>query len=189
MKNNNYMRREIQRLVRNGVYIELEVQKNSFAYVMFKSDKHDSPVQFIWDDEEVQYIDLQIAKEMRNFFIHKHLVITDFMVYDKKLDDYDKEVISQMTLENIYEYLNISKYYEFDEEGYPMLKDLDYYHKLLLHDSVEVLKNELNKGNKADRVAIWNMAIRLHQAEVFNDINKIKLLEKAFDKQDYFLMG
>lgn len=185
-QNGSYLRRELQRIIRNGVYVELEVICNSFCYVLIKNDKLD--IEESWTEYgEIKYLDIQVLKHFKKFFDNKWLIISDFHVYPKGLEEGDKEVVQQLTLKDIYEYLNI-KDYEFIE-GMPVIRELEDYNDMLLSMPLDNFKIEVNKMHKADRIQLWNIANILWKNGVFGNVNKAKYLEEVFNRVDHFMIG
>ena len=181
-------RSDLQRLIREN-YLELEVTSNSYAFVMYKSNKFGEAIEEHWEEYgEVKYLDIDICKRMTGFFQKKWLVITDFSISTKKMDKEDKELVKQIELKDIYDYLNITRYYTV-ENGEIILHDLEYFYDLLLNAQLEGFKIALNSMQKTDKQFLWHTAVRLFKENRFSDIKKIQVLEEVFDKIDYFTMG
>ena len=181
-------RHEMARLVREN-YIELEVVSNTHCFCMFKSDKLQYPVEYIWEQyRESQFIDIQICKHMKKFFEKKWLVIVDFGISQKGMDKEDKELVKNMELRDIYSYLGIDKYFQWSIDNELILHDIEYYHDLLLNASVDELSIALHSLQKPDKTFLFNIACMLYKENVFNDMRKIDILEEYFDRIDFFRM-
>lgn len=181
-------RHEMARLVREN-YIELEVVSNTHCFCMFKSDKLQYPVEFIWEQyKESQFIDIQICKHMKKFFEKHWLVIVDFGISTKGMDKEDRELVKNMELIDIYSYLGIDKYFQWDNENQLILHDIEYFHNLLLRASVDELSIALHSLQKPDKTFLFNIACMLYKENVFNDSRKIDIIEEYFDRLDFFRM-
>lgn len=181
-------RHEMARLVREN-YIELEVVSNTHCFCMFKSDKLQYPVEFIWEGyRESHFIDIQICKHMKKFFEKKWLVIVDFGISTKGMDKEDKELVKNMELRDIYAYLGIDKFFQWDIDNQLILHDIEYFHDLLLNASPDELSIALHALQKPDRIFLFNIAVMLYKENVFNDMRKIDIIEEYFDRIDFFRM-
>ena len=179
-------RHEMARLIREN-YIELEVVSNTHCFCMFKSDKLQYPVEYIWEQyKESQFIDIQICKHMKKFFEKHWLVIVDFGISQKGMDEEDKELVKNMELIDIYSYLGIDKYFQWDIDNQLILHDIEYYHDLLLNASVDELSIALHALQKPDKVFLFNIAVMLYKENVFNDMRKIDIIEQYFNRLDFF---
>ena len=179
-------RHETARLVREN-FIELEVVSNTHCFCMFKSDKLQYPVEFIWEGyRESQFIDIMICKHMKKFFERKWLIIVDFGISTKGMDKEDKELVKNMELRDIYQYLGIDKFFEWSIDNELILHDIQYFHNLLLDASPDELSIALHALQKPDKIFLFNTAVMLYKENVFNDLRKIDIIEQYFDRLDFF---
>lgn len=187
MNNNNMLKRRLlQKIVRQGGYIELEICSNSFCFVMFKNEKLDIRVEFN-EHGQIEYIPIEVAKHMQGFFNRKILIITDFQIYDRDLSPEDKAIAKEINLKDIYEYLNI-KNYKFDNDNNPIWYSLDDYHNIL-NSNIDQFKVAVANMSKDELTQLFYVADKLYKIGVLNNINIVKYIEQITDKIGHFIIG
>lgn len=180
-------RADLQYLLREGLQIECCVVSNTYAYCMYKGEVNSVEYEYIFEEYgEENWIPLEACRKMKGFFSKKWLIITEVGYSTRKLEEEDKELAKQIELKDIYDYLGISKYYEFDCENNLLLRDISEYHELLLHSDIDSFNKELINMNSADKRFLFLLSIRLYKNGLFTDSRKIKVLEDLYDRQDFY---
>ena len=182
-------RADLQFLLREGLQIECCVVSNTYAYCMYKGEVNGVEYEYIFEEYgEENWIPLEACRKMKGFFSKKWLIITEIGYSTRKLEEEDKQLAKEIELKDIYDYLGISKYYEFDCENNLLLRDISEYHELLLHADIDTFEKELMKMNSADKRFLFLLSIRLYKEGVFTDSRKIDIIEEYFDRIDFFRM-
>ena len=108
----------------------------------------------------------------RDFFAKYWIIIED--VYVPNCDE-------DITVEDVYEFLGLSKIYENIKDV-----DCDYFENVLKNDSFEEFERRINKMDKKLLTQLINRAVDLYRSKDFADSFKIDLMEKKINKIDLF---
>ena len=180
-------RADLQYLLREGLQIECCVVSNTYAYCMYKGEVNGVEYEYIFEEYgEENWIPLEVCRKMKGFFSKKWLIITEIGYSTRKLEKEDKQLAKEIELRCIYDYLGISKYFQWSIDDELILHDIEYYHDLLLNASADELSIALHSLQKPDKTFLFNIACMLYKENVFNDMRKIDIIEQYFNRLDFF---
>lgn len=106
----------------------------------------------------------------KSFFNNYWILITDVICDDESV-----------TLEDVYEYIGITKLYKEFENP-----DNDFFEDLLIDSSLDEFKNVLNHMNKELVTQLFVRATELYKQQEFRDSLKIMHLEEKVGREDCF---
>lgn len=112
----------------------------------------------------------RMKSAIKSFFEDYKILITDVICEDESI-----------TLEDVYEYVGISKYYKDIENP-----DSEFFDNLLQEVDSNTFEEVMNKMNKGMLLQLSHRAIALFKEEEFNDYSKISLIEGKLGLEDLF---
>lgn len=129
--------------------------------------------------ELLSYGDTDVVEieELRKMHVKKKAFFNNYwiLITDVICDD------ESVTLEDVYEYIGITKLYkEFENPNN------DFFEGLLIDSSLEEFKNVLNHMNKELVTQLFVRATELYKAKKFRDSLKIMELEEKVGREDCF---
>ena len=129
--------------------------------------------------ELLSYGDSEIVEieELRKMHVRKKSFFNNYWILITEVICDDESV----TLEDVYEYIGISKLYK--EFANP---DNEFFTDLLLDTSLDEFEKVLNNMNKELIYQLFLRATELYQAKELNDFFKIRAIENKVDRPDVF---
>ena len=88
----------------------------------------------------------------------------------------------RIELEDVYEYLGISKYYK----GMDVLPDGDFFDELLLEDTTRNFRKYVESLNPKLMTQLCNRAVVLYQEGRFDSSQKINIIEEKINREHFF---
>lgn len=121
--------------------------------------------------------DIVEVEELRKMHVKKKAFFNNYwiLIIDIICDD------ETITLEDVYEYIGISKLYDTVKNP-----NEDFFNKLLLESSFNEFKNLIEKLNKALVNQLFIRATELYQQGKFRDSYKIMEIERLVGREDCF---
>ena len=129
--------------------------------------------------ELLSYGDSEIVEveELRKMHVRKKSYFNNYWILITEVICDDESV----TLEDVYEYIGISKLYK--EFANP---DNEFFTDLLLDTSLDEFEKVLNTMNKELVLQLFLRATELYQEKELNDFFKIRAIENKVDRPDVF---
>ena len=129
--------------------------------------------------ELLSYGDSEIVEveELRKMHVRKKSYFNNYWILITEVICDDESV----TLEDVYEYIGISKLYK--EFANP---DNEFFTDLLLDTSLDEFEKVLNTMNKELVLQLFLRATELYQEKKLNDFFKIRAIENKVDRPDVF---
>lgn len=171
MRNNQEYTKKLMNLRRllRGKDIELTLQSNTNKVVYYCNK--DIEIELL-NKDDIAFITLEEIKTMSlSFFFSKRLMnIIDFYCEDKT-------VMDSLSLEDIYIYLGIDKFYTFNDDGTIRLMSENDYATIITELSLNELDAYLKTLNIADIRELTETAIRMFKENELTDYKKLGILE------------
>lgn len=131
---------------------------------------------------DTDVVEIEVLRKLnvksKSFFKNYWLLIIDFMCDDETI-----------TLDDVYDYVGISKFYKSFGELKEYEDDMpneDYFEDLLLEKSTREFKKVLEKMNKELLTQLFNRAVTLYKEGKFSDSFKIMALEEKTNREEFF---
>ena len=158
---------------------EVYVMNNSGAYVKYRDDRTMDEIE-LPEYGDIDIVDIETVRRMtmrKKGFIEKYWVlITDFICDDERI-----------TLEDVYDYLGISKYYNRDEDNEIVLPNGDFFDDILLSGRSKDFKKYVENMNNKLLTQLVNRAVMLYREGKFDSSVKIQILEEKINREGFFL--
>lgn len=153
---------------------EVVIINNSGAFVFYKDNNLGIEIELpSYGDRDIVEIEVvrRMAIKSKDFFEKYWILIVDFICEDDRVE-----------LEDVYEYLGISKYYKGMED----LPNGDFFDGLLLEDSARSFSKYVEKLNPKLMTQLCNRAITLYQEGKFDSSQKINVIEEKINREHFF---
>lgn len=153
---------------------EAVIVNNSGAFVFYKDDTLGVEIELpSYGDQDIVEIEVlrRMAMKSKGFFERYWILVVDFICDDDRIE-----------IEDVYDYLGISKYYK----GMDELPSGDFFDDLLLNDSIRDFKKYVEKLNPKLMTQLCNRAMALYQEGTFDSSQKINIIENKIDREQFF---
>ena len=153
---------------------EAVIVNNSGAFVFYKDATLGVEIELpSYGDQDIVELEAlrRMAMKSKDFFERYWILVVDFICDDERIE-----------LEDIYEYLGISKYYKGMEE----LPSGDFFDGLLLDDSVKDFKKYVENLNPKLMTQLCNRAMALYKEGTFDSSQKINIIEEKINREHFF---
>lgn len=147
---------------------------NSGAFVFYKDHNLGVEIELpSYGDQDIVELEVlrRMAMKSKDFFEKYWILVTDFICEDDRIE-----------LEDVYEYLGISKYYK----GMDVLPSGDFFDELLLEDSARDFRKYVEKLNPKLMTQLCNRAVALYQEGKFDSSQKINIIEEKINREHFF---
>lgn len=125
---------------------------------------------------DTDFVEAEVLRRMnmksKGFFEKYWILVADFSCDDDRIE-----------LEDVYEYLGISKYYKDMTE----LPDGEFFDNLLLNTSNKNFRKFIEKINNKLMTRLCARAVELYKKGKFESSNKIQAIEERIGREGYFL--
>ena len=153
---------------------EAVIVNNSGAFVFYKDDTLGVEIELpSYGDQDIVEIEVlrRMAMKSKGFFERYWILVVDFICDDDRIE-----------IEDVYDYLGISKYYK----GMDELPSGDFFDDLLLNDSIRDFKKYVEKLNPKLMTQLCNRAMALYQEGTFDSSQKINIIENKIGREQFF---
>ena len=153
---------------------EAVIVNNSGAFVYYKDDTLGVEIELpSYGDQDIVEIEVlrRMAMKSKGFFERYWILVVDFICDDDRIE-----------IEDVYDYLGISKYYK----GMDELPSGDFFDDLLLNDSIRDFKKYVEKLNPKLMTQLCNRAMALYQEGTFDSSQKINIIENKIGREQFF---
>ena len=153
---------------------EAVIVNNSGAFVFYKDDTLGVEIELpSYGDQDIVEIEVlrRMAMKSKGFFERYWILVVDFICDDDRIE-----------IEDVYDYLGISKYYK----GMDELPSGDFFDDLLLNDSIRDFKKYVEKLNPKLMTQLCNRAMALYQEGTFDSSQKINIIEDKIGREQFF---
>lgn len=153
---------------------EAVIVNNSGAFVFYKDDTLGVEIELpSYGDQDIVEIEVlrRMAMKSKGFFERYWILVVDFICDDDRIE-----------IEDVYDYLGISKYYK----GMDELPSGDFFDNLLLEDSIGDFKKYVEKLNPKLMTQLCNRAMALYQEGTFDSSQKINIIENKIGREQFF---
>jgi hypothetical protein len=153
---------------------EVVIINNIGAFVFYKDDNLGVEIELpSYADQDIVEMEVirRMAMKAKGFFENYWILVTDFICDDDRIG-----------IEDVYDYLGISKYYKGMEE----LPSGDFFDDLLLNDSIKNFKKYVNTLNPRMMTQLCNRAMALYTQGRFDSSQKIDVIEEKVDREGLF---
>lgn len=158
---------------------EVCLMNNTGAYIMYRDNKTMDEIELpTYGDTDIIEIELvrRMAMKSRGFFEKYWVLVTDFICDDERIQ-----------LEDVYDYLGISKYYNKDEDEEIVLPNGDFFDDILLTGKSKTFKKYVDNMNNRLLTQLVNRAVMLYKEGKFDSSVKIQILEEKINREGFFL--
>ena len=130
-----------------------------------------------YGDTDIVEIELvrRMAMKSKGFFEKYWVLITDFICDDERIQ-----------LEDVYDYLGISKYYSKEDDEF-VLPNGDFFDDILLSGKSKEFKKCVESMNNRLLTQLCNRAVMLYKEGKFDSSVKIQILEEKINREGFFL--
>ena len=145
---------------------EVVIINNSGAFIFYKDDTLGVEIELpSYGDQDIIEIEVlrRMAMKSKSFFERYWILVVDFICDDDRIE-----------IEDIYDYLGISKYYRGMED----LPSGDFFDNLLLNDSIRDFRKYVEKLNPKLMTQLCNRAMALYIEGTFDSSQKINIIEE-----------
>lgn len=165
---------ELKKILKDA---EVEVVSNDNAQLIYKCPKTFQEVYLeeFGDTESVSMDLLQTMKSKARDFFEKYWIILE----DVYVPDLDKDV--EITIEDVYDYLGLSKIYNRIEN-----LDSDYLDNVLIKYKFDKFKESIDKMDKKLLSQLISRSVALYKDGEFTDSSKQTILESITDNEYLF---
>ena len=153
---------------------EAAIINNSGAFVFYKDNNMGVEIELpSYGDRDIVEVEVlrRMAVKSKDFFEKYWILVTDVICDDDRIE-----------LEDVYEYLGISKYYK----GMDVLPSGDFFDDLLLEDSASDFRKYVKNLNSKLMTQLCNRAIVLYQEGKFDSSQKINIIEEKINREHFF---
>lgn len=153
---------------------EAVIVNNSGAFIFYKDDTLGVEIELpSYGDQDIVEIEVlrRMAMKSKGFFERYWILVVDFICDDDRIE-----------IEDVYDYLGISKYYK----GMDELPSGDFFDDLLLNDSIKDFKKYVEKLNPKLMTQLCNRAMALYQIGTFDSSQKINIIENKIGREQFF---
>jgi hypothetical protein len=153
---------------------EAVIVNNSGAFIFYKDDTLGVEIELpSYGDQDIVEIEVlrRMAMKSKGFFERYWILVVDFICDDDRIE-----------IEDVYDYLGISKYYK----GMDELPSGDFFDDLLLNDSIRDFKKYVEKLNPKLMTQLCNRAMALYQEGTFDSSQKINIIENKIGREQFF---
>lgn len=153
---------------------EAVIINNSGAYIFYKDNQLGVEIELpTYGDQDIVELEVlrRIAMKSRDFFEKYWILVVDFICDDERIE-----------IEDIYDYLGISKYYKGMED----LPSGDFFDDLLLNDSIKNFRKYVDKLNSKLMTQLCNRAMALYLTGEFDSSQKINIIEEKIGIEQFF---
>jgi hypothetical protein len=153
---------------------EVVIVNNLGAFVFYKDENLGVEIELPeYADQDI--VDMEVVRRMaiksKGFFENYWILVTDFICDDERIE-----------LEDVYDYLGISKYYKGMEE----LPSGDFFDNLLLNDSIKNFRKYVDSLNPRMMTQLCNRAMALYIQGDFDSSQKIDIIEEKVNREGLF---
>ena len=153
---------------------EAVIINNSGANIFYKDENLGIEIELpSYGDQDIVELETlrRMAVKSKGFFEKYWILVVDFMCDDERIE-----------IEDVYDYLGISKYYKGMED----LPSGDFFDDLLLNDSIKNFRKYVDKLNSKLMTQLCNRAITLYQEGSFDSSQKINIIEEKINREHFF---
>lgn len=153
---------------------EAVVINNNGGFVFYKDQNLGVEIELpTYGDQDIVEIEVlrRMAIKSKDFFERYWILVVDFICEDDRIE-----------IEDVYDYLGISKYYKGMED----LPSGDFFDDLLLNDSIRDFKKYVEKLNPKLMTQLCNRAMALYQEGTFDSSQKINVIEEKINREHFF---
>ena len=122
--------------------------------------------------------DVVEVEELRKMHVKKKAFFNNYWILITEVFCDDETV----TLQDVYEYIGIEKYYFGDFKN----PNCEFFDKVLLNDSIEKFQQLLNAMNKELITQLFSRACMLYEQGKFDSARKIQIIEEKIGREDCF---
>lgn len=152
---------------------ELVIVNNHGGFLYYRDDVLGVEIE-LPEYGDTDYVEAEVLRKMnmkaKSFFEKYWILVIDFNCEDDRIE-----------LEDVYEYLGISKYYKDIK-----MPDVDYFDRILLKANNRDFKKHIDKMNGALMTRLCARAIELYKKGKFESSNKINAIEEKIGREGYF---
>lgn len=152
---------------------EIIIVNNHGGYLYYRDDVLGIEIE-LPEYGDTDYVEAEVLRKMnmksKTFFEKYWLLVVDFNCEDDRVK-----------LEDVYEYLGISKYYKDVK-----LPNEEFFDRLLLKANNRDFRKHLDKMNGALITRLCARAIDLYKCGKFENSNKINVIEEKIGREGYF---
>ena len=153
---------------------EAVIVNNIGAFVFYQDDTLGVEIELPeYGDQDIVEVEVlrRMAMKSKGFFENYWILVVDFICDDDRIE-----------LEDVYEYLGISKYYK----GLETLPNGDFFDELLLESNYKDFKKYIEKMNAKLMTQLCNRAMSLYQQGEFINSIKMQAIEEKIDREGFF---
>lgn len=153
---------------------EAIIVNNSGAFVFYKDSNLGIEIELPeYGDRDI--VEMEVLRRMaiksKGFFERYWILVVDFICDDTRIE-----------IEDVYEYLGISKYYK----GMDQLPDGDFFDSLLLDANYKDFKKYVENLNPKLMTQLCNRAMFLYKREEFTNSIKMQVIEEKINREQFF---
>lgn len=173
-ENKRLTKSELKKILKDA---EVDIVSNDNAQLIYKCPKTFQEVYLeeFGDTESVSMDLLQTMKSKARDFFEKYWIILE----DVYVPDLDKDV--EITIEDVYDYLGLSKIYNRIEN-----LDSDYLDNVLIKYKFDKFKESIDKMDKKLLSQLISRSVALYKDGEFTDSSKQTILESITDNEYLF---
>ena len=151
---------------------ECTIVNNTNSRVTYRGNDFSFELSGYTDEDIVEIESLRkMHVKCKSFFSKYWILITDIYCDDERI-----------TLQDVYEYIGIEKYYFGDFKN----PNCEFFDKVLLNDSIEKFQQLLNAMNKELITQLFSRACMLYEQGKFDSARKIQIIEEKIGREDCF---